>query len=238
LACTALFVFGSALAAAPSQPVLDAWGQMNHASIRVTTSDNGDFQQFDLDIAPNGDLRAHVKNREHGRTTQNTLLRIGHGALLVKGEPLEHGTEVGAADNPDMVLQTVTQLLAASGTPPSDVHGKIALDRHEDQWDIKIATEAAEAEYPAPWTLRGSVEAKPDGAIAFDLAHAFQTEETPVTVRYRGQLQHSAAATMFDDAMPLDGWQVFTVDGEFNATPLKPVPKTLGELRRRLKTPQ
>ena len=235
--------FASISAAEPSPELQRAWSEMNHLSLHVTTADTGDYQQFDYEITPQHDLRLRVEDHVKGEATRGSLMLIGDRALLVKDLPLEPGAEVDAIDSPALVLQVIEKLLAASGKSPREIHGKLPLDVNETAWDLSVSTASAEAEYPAPWTLRGSVEAKTDGAIAFDFVHAFRTEDVPVEIHYRGVWQKASKPVAFDDATPLTGWRAFSFgplthgDGhggtiyDFGATAIDPAPKTLKALR-------
>jgi len=239
----ASLLLGTAFAAEPSNDVLSAWSEMNHASIRVTTADDGDYQQFDYELTPQHDVRIRIEDMAHGKATKGAVMLVD-GALLVKDLPLEHGEEIDAIDSPALILQVVDKLLAWSSRSPREIHGRLPLDISETARDLSVSTASAEAEYPAPWTLRGSVEAKTDGAIGFDFVHAFRTEDVPIEIHYRGVWQKSAKAVALDDAMPLAGWRAFVLGPtqnsndtgttilDYGATPIEPLPKTLREMRQ------
>lgn len=237
-------LLGSAFAAEPSTEVLRAWSEMNHVSVRITTAQGGDYQQFYFDITPQHDLRVRVEDSAKGQATKGSVMLIGEHALLVKDLPLERGEEIDAIDSPALILQLIDKLLAASGKAPREIRGKLPLDIQETSWDLSVASASAEAEYPAPWTLHGSLESQSDGAIAFDFVHAFRTEDVPVEIHYRGVWQKAAKPIALDDAMSLAGWQAFSLgptthsDGhggtayDFGVKAIEPAPKTLQDVRK------
>jgi hypothetical protein len=236
----------SAAAAEPPKPIMAAWLEVNHASIRVSDPASADSQAFVYDIAPNQDLHVQTSIVSGGKITRGELLLLTDGVLLTHNMPLTRREEIDAIDVPVLTLQLVNKLLAAgTGKPPSALRGKSSVNLTEKSWGLNVGTISAGTEYPAPWRLKGSIEASRTHVISFDLMHSFNADGTAQAVHYVGSWERSSAPFVLDDAMSLSGWHVFRLGPvsssngvatiiDYTASDVAKSSKTLGELRKGL----
>ena len=236
----------SATAAEPPKAIMAAWLEVNHASIRASDPASADSQSFVYDIAPNQDLHVQTSIVAGGKITRGELLLLADGVLLAHNMPLTRREEIDAIDVPVLTLQLVNKLLAAgTGKKPSALRGKSNVDLTEKSWSLNVGTISAGAEYPAPWRLKGTIEASRTHVVSFDLIHSFDVSGTAQAVHYVGSWERSSAPFVVDDAMSLSGWHVFRtgpVSGsngaaaiiDYAASDVVKSSKTLGELRKGL----
>jgi hypothetical protein len=239
-----LTLAASATAAEPPKAIMTAWLEMNHASIRMSDPASADSQAFVYDIAPNQDLHVQTSIVSDGKITRGELLLLADGVLLTHNMPLTRREEIDAIDVPVLTLQLVNKLLAAgTGKKPSALRGKSTVDLTEKSWGLNVGTISAGAEYPAPWQLKGSIEASRTHVISFDLLHSFEVDGTAQAVHYVGNWERSSAPFVVDDAMSLSGWHVFRLGPvsssngvaaivDYAASEVVKSSKTLGELRK------
>ena len=221
--------------------VAAAWFKANHASVSVSAPGSSEKDAFTFDIATNGDLRIDASGSSDG-SGRGSLMLVS-GSLLVKDLALTADEEIDAIDAPVILLQLANKLLA-EGTKrkPSELKGKLKIDVRENARSVCAATPSAEAEYAAPWTLRGDVDSKSAGIVDFSLKFSFANQGKTQEILYAGQWAQSSTPVVFADSVSIEGWKVFTlgpvrrVEGastilDYGATADSKSYKTLGELR-------
>ncbi|HEY2397187.1 MAG TPA: hypothetical protein VGH81_14585 [Rudaea sp.] len=233
----------AALACEDSSSVTAAWFKVNHAIIEMSEPGSRDKQTYSFDLAKNGDLRLMSTTTTQAKVTQGALMLIS-GALLIRDLSVTRGEEIDAIDAPAIVLQLTNKLLAeATKKTPEKLKGKYVVDVKEEFRPICAATMSAEAEYLAPWSIAGDVEATAPGVLDYRLTHSFSAEGETHKILYTGQWKQSATPVTFDDAVSIEGWHVYRLGPirrqqgtstilDYGASIDSATYKTVGELRK------
>jgi hypothetical protein len=183
------------------------WFSATKVSLRA--SYGNDFANVVMSMATGHDFRIDTSQRKGDKSYSGSLIVVAGKRLLTKGIPLEPGTEIDVLDGPVLYVRLVFELLCR-GLPagPASVKSVRKVNVAEDREPLVINTPSGtNGEFPAPWTLSGSV--RPDGAgIAFDLLLACNGLEP---FRLKGSWTRAAALLELPDSMSLAGWRVFSL---------------------------
>ena len=182
------------------------WFNATKVSLRATYGN--DFADVVMSRATGHDFRIDTSQKKGDKSYSGSLIVVADKRLLTKGIPLEPGTEIDVLDGPVLYVRLVFELLCR-GVPsgPASVKSVRKVTLAEDKEPLVINTPSANGEFPAPWTLSGSV--RPDGAgVAFDLLLACNGLEH---FRLKGSWTRAAALLELPDSMSLAGWRVFSL---------------------------
>jgi hypothetical protein len=195
-----------------------------HASDGTST---GDWQ---FELGEHDDLRLILDSGE--------LVVVDGRLLLSKGLELPPGAEIDALDGPVLMLKLVLALLErAHPAGPQAVEHEAPIEIQASE-SLRIATQSAAGEWPAPWHLQGSVGRR-DSAIRFDLTFTSGVaSDAESRVEFGGQWQRVDPPPRLDEAMPLAGWQIHALGPrqrdallDYGTTPFEGDVTTLADLR-------
>lgn len=215
------------------------WYSVTSATLRYRNQDGGMTTLYEF--GENQDLKITVEVEENGRRTTGHIMLINGRRqwMLAKDAPLEKGYEIDAMDGPVLDLKLALELLrAAVPGGPSTVKEKATFDLKENRRPITVNTASASGGLEAPWTLHATIEPLAADQWSFELSVLAGGEAVQMSGTWRKE-----NPLVLGDAMPLDGWQIFTVgptkrmEGnstiyDYGAEMFKSPAKTLGELRK------
>ncbi len=190
-----------------------------------------------FEVAPNGDARIAIEQRDGTRRTGGTVLLIGGRWMLTQGSMSSSGKEVESLDLAVLDSQLVLVLLTAAlpdgpPAPGPPQHVRFA----EKNNPIRIATPTRSVEYRAPWTVVGSVAVPAsDAAASYQLAFTYSEQGNSRTIDFTGSAGTAKAPLDIPDSMRLAGWKLRRLpQAQPDAAAQPGVPKvaTIGELRR------
>jgi hypothetical protein len=222
--------------ATPRKDIVDAWTQLNAATIEMTSPGVAGSTKYEFEITPEADTRIHVTSTQNGLSTKGTLMLVS-GVLLAKDVPLPAGNELDVIDACGITLQLVNKLLAyGANSLPLSIRGRREVEMVETLDTLDVKTSTAAASLPPPWKLSGSVESLKTGHVTYDLTHAAGDEAPPV--RFVGTWEKRKPPPALPDATSIVGWKVYRIgaqDGEYGVTASAQKYPTLGALRAALK---
>lgn len=192
-------------AAVPSEEVVSAWFKMNALLVTMKVPGVAETLNYNFEVTANSDLRVNIVSKE---ATGNLMLISG--VLVARDLPVKPGYEIDALDAPVLTMQLVNKLLAAAaGVAPNLFRGHRKVDFTEATVPIHIATPSAEGQYPAPWSLMGSLDGAP-GLVTFRLKHSFKDANgNSYAVEYAGRWEQRSVSPTIPDSASLTGWKVF-----------------------------
>jgi hypothetical protein len=234
-------------AAAPT-PSPRSWLQGNRVRLTVVEHGGAKSVTYTFAIAPGGDMRIGIEEREGGTDTSRELLLISGRFLAVRGAKLPPGYEIDALDAAALSWQLAGRLLTtAAPGDPSNLRAPVRIALSESRAPISVSTNSAEETFPPPWSARGRVNPIGDGRIDFDFAFSFHSSVPPseaMEVHYSGRWENASPALAIEDGTSLSGWSVYVLGSrrrnekgqgemvDFGATPVKSAYGTVGDLRR------
>ena len=217
--------------ATPRKEVLDAWMQLNAATIEMTSPGASGSTKYEYEITPESDSRIQVSSTQHGQSMKGTVMLVS-GVLLAKDVP----GDLDLVDACGITLQLVNKLLAyGSDTVPLSIRGLREIAMTEKVDAIEVKTSGAEAKLDPPWKLSGTIDSQKVGHVTFDLTHTASVEAAPV--RFVGTWEKRKTPPELPDSMSIAGWKVYrigTKDGRYGATASEQTFATLGALRAAL----
>jgi len=222
-----------------------AWAPNDIRVSRTETGRPGSVSSH-FEIAPNGDARIAVEQRDDGAHSSGTILLISGRWMLTHGFPSSAGKEIEALDAAALNSQLVIVLLTAAlpggrPTPGPTQHVRFA----EKAKPIRIATASTSAEYHAPWTVTGSVTVpEADAPASYQLSFTYAEAGAARTVDFAGSVASTKSLLDLPDSMKLAGWKVRRLGTTPESSPTAAQPAagahqappqvaTLGELRQR-----
>jgi hypothetical protein len=172
----------------------------------------GSFDQKTLD--------ASIQIATHGskEPMNGTVALVGGYVMMTEGLKLEPGYEIDALDAPVLSMRLVMILLSrVFPGGPDQVVGTKQIDRM-DKVGVQFATPSASGYIPPPWRLKGRASRLADGAVAFDMALSYSSEEqskpkSSATMILKGELAR-LDRPVFRDADSLEGWTTYGVGAQ------------------------
>lgn len=234
-------------ASAPTPPPR-GWLQGNRVRLTVVEHGGAKTVTYVFAIAPGGDMRIGVEEREGSTETSREMLLISGRFLAIRGAKLSAGYEIDSLDAASLSWQLAGRLLT-SAVPgdPGTLRAPARIALTESRAPISVSTNSAEETFQPPWSARGRVNPIGDGRVDFDFAFSFHTSVPPseaMEVRYSGRWESSSPVPAIEDGTSLGGWSLYFLGPrrlqgkgqgemvEFGATPVKTPYGTVGDLRR------
>lgn len=214
------------------------WYKADHIEVRVQVAGAPDSYSATFDTAANGDTRILVDSSVPGQS--GTILLISGRWMATKDVVLQPGAEIDAMDMAALQVQTVLALLTrAFPNGPGTLESTNAVEIHEKETPIHVATSSASGTYRAPWALRGDVKRDQPSTVRFDLTF---TAPGQADLKLQGMIQSRTPRFELPAAFSLIGWSVHsigpsteTADGtsilDYGARSLEHTYRTIGELR-------
>jgi hypothetical protein len=169
---------------------------------------------FTIELGQSDDASVVINDPSAVGQQETRILLVAGRWMVTKGLIIEPGYEIDALDGPVLVMQTVTLLLdKAVPAGPDTIQSQIAIDLIEKLQSLRVNTQSAEGEYPAPWQVKGTVVRRSPTIIAFDLNFVCKAEDTGGTqsIHYAGTWERDPVTPALSEQMSLKGWQVFWV---------------------------
>jgi hypothetical protein len=190
---------------------VSAWVAFTRITLKESVA--GDSVEWVGSLDPKTlDASIDVATRGSKESMKGTVALVGGQVMMTRGLELEPGYEIDTLDAPVLSIRLVMILLSRvfSGGP-DQVVGTKKIDRL-DSVGIRYATPSASGYIPPPWRLKGRVSRSADGAVAFDLALSFPSEDSKskssATIMLKGGLAR-LDRPVFHDADSLEGWTTY-----------------------------
>jgi hypothetical protein len=183
--------------------------------------------------------------------TKGSILLVGGQAVATRGFTPEAGFELDALDIAIVNLKVLTELLdAALPAGPAALKASHAVSAKDDRAPIFVNTPGANAQFNAPWSLKGRLERRDANAVSFRLELEAPGGEKPGERSrwvFTGKASGSVKGRVMDDSMSLAGWTAYGLGParpakaqshaslRFGATKLPGPFATLKDLRAALK---
>src|SRR5215831_2743479 len=182
----------------------------NDISVSRTVAGQPGSASTHFEIGANGDARIAVDLHTGGARTRGTILLISGRWMLTQGFTGAEGREIEALDAAALNSQLVIVLLTAAlpnGPPAPGAPQYVRVAEKNNP--IKIATASRSAEYPAPWTVVGSVSVQSAEAPAsYQLSFTYPEEGLARTIDFAGSVGNAKSPLEFPDSMKLAGWKI------------------------------
>jgi hypothetical protein len=227
------------------------WSELADYTITVKVPPKGDtgtwkFRTFEdpADVVLDFDTPA-TKGR-----TKGTIMLVGGEAIATRGFTPEAGYEMDPLDAAVVNLKILTRLLdAAVPAGPSALKGKQAVNVREEKAPIFASTPTANAQFKAPWSLKGTIERVDATTISYqlelDVPDADKKAER-VRWTFSGTAGGTPKGRVLDNATSLAGWTAYRLGPpknakqghtalKFGATKLPGTVATVKDLRASLK---
>ena len=225
------------------------WAELADYAITAKVPPKGEAASWKFRaFADAADLAVELDTPAAKGRTRGSLLLVGGEALAVRGFEPEKGFEIDVLDVAVLNLKIVTQLLeAAMPKGPAAVTASHAVRHRNDKVPLVVSTPTSNAQFGAPWSLKGTVRRVDARTVAFDLeveaAGAAKGERARWS--FAGTAAGAAKDRKLDDATSLAGWSAwrFGPDGKkgshaglkFAATRLDGPFATVRDLRANLR---
>jgi hypothetical protein len=145
--------------------------------------------------------------------TKGTIMLVGGEAFATKGYTPEAGYELDPLDAAVVNLKILTRLLdAAVPAGPSALKGKQAVNVREETTPIFASTPTANAQFKAPWSLKGTVERVDATTISYQLeldVPGADRKSERVRWTYSGTAGGTQKGRVLDNATSLAGWTAY-----------------------------
>ena len=193
-----------------------------------------------MSVTRGGDARIESSGFSEGKSFAGSLMLISGNRMLTKDVPIEPGAEIDALDGPVLQARLALELLSrAAPGGPATLASAQAINVSDAKDSIKINTASAGGEFPAPWTLKGTV--KPDGSgSVFELTFSCAGFKEPM--KMSGTWVVRAIPLELPDTLSIQGWRVFSLGPyskrdssgtiyDYGAQEIRKKFRTLGEVR-------
>jgi hypothetical protein len=223
---------------------LPSWAP-NDISVSRSEPGQAGIASTHFEVAPDGDARIAIDRRDASTHTTGTILLIGGRWMLTQGFAASAGKEIESLDLAALSSQLVIVLLTATLPEGPPAPGPPQHVRFAEKTNpIRIATASASAEYPAPWTVVGTVTVPGTGAAPnYQLSFTYSDQGVSRTLEFAGSAGNAKSPVDFPDSMKLTGWKIrrlpqsvesslTAVQPDSQAQQAPPKAATLGELRR------
>lgn len=153
--------------------------------------------------------------------TKGTIMLVGGEAIATKGFMPEAGYEMDPLDAAVVNLKILTRLLdAAVPAGPSALKGKQAVNVREEKAPIFASTPTVNAQFKAPWSLKGSVERVDANTISFQLeldVPGVDKKSGRVRWMFSGTAGGTQKGRVLDNTTSLAGWTAYRLGPPKNA---------------------
>jgi hypothetical protein len=185
---------------------MNPWESGNRIALRA--SDGISIGDWQFELAEHDDLRLRLDQRAPDEALAGELVVVEGRLLLSKGLELPPGAEIDALDGPVIMLKLVLELLEhALAAGPEAIEHETPVDVHGSE-GVRIATQSAGGEWPAPWHLQGRVD-RSGSVIRFDLTFTSGLgSDAESRLELGGQWERVDPAPQLDEDMPLAGWRI------------------------------
>lgn len=247
LAAVLLVPLGAFAQANPHAVRASPWAELADYTLAVKTPEGATGTWKYRAFADASDLALELDTPGPKGRTKGSMLLVGGEAIATHGFEPEKGFEIDPLDVAVLNLKILTQLLdAAMPRGPSSVTAKHAVQHRNDKVPLVVSTPTSNAQFGAPWSLKGTVRRVDAQTVAFDLEvqAAGATKGERARWSFAGTAAGVAKDRKLDDATSLAGWSAwrFGPDGKkgshaglkFAATRLDGPIATVRDLRAKL----
>jgi hypothetical protein len=194
-----------------------AWTGPAHTRLDVDFPGGEFHARWDIHRCACGDVLVRAEETLPEGPSTGELLLVGGRVLLARDFP-DMGAGAALLDSPMLMLQLLLVLVQqAEPAGPATIEAPLEVDLAEDAKPLRLDTGTAHGGFPAPWRLRGTLQAAEPGSRRFDLEFAFASgmtrqAEPDASMRLEGSMDFGDRAFPYDGQMRLKGWTVFTLD--------------------------
>jgi hypothetical protein len=221
------------------------WLSVNSLSLRLREPATGRSETWDFSTPEENSFVVDFVLHRQQQTVVGKIILVGGRVMLLKGIPADPGDELFALDASKVMFTLVVNVLTqAFPKGPQGLNGKVTADVAEAKRSIMIGTMTDSFWFPAPWSVKGSLERLSSEAIAYALffrSARFGNDEKS-GINLVGEWKNTVPPPKLDSAMSLEGWSVYSlgpmsrVSGTtsylwYGAKPLSLPVRTLGELK-------
>ena len=252
LAAVLLVPLGAFAQANPHAVRASPWAELADYTLAVKTPEGATGTWKYRAFADASDLALELDTPGPKGRTKGSMLLVGGEAIATRGFEPEKGFEIDPLDVAVLNLKILTQLLdAAMPRGPASVTAKHAVQHRNDKMPLVVSTSTSNAQFGAPWSLKGTVRRVDAASVAFDLEVEASSEAKGGARRrwtFAGTAGGAARDRKLDDSASLAGWSAWRFGPsemkkgshatlKFAATKLDGPFATVRDLRARLAKP-
>ena len=213
-----------------------AWSQIFFARIDTTYS-GGDFHaRWDVSRSEHGDMHIRAEETLPGEIRTGEQLLLNGNALLVKGFENHQGDLSALLDSPVLMMQLLFVMLQKAGPAgPSALSETLEPEILEPQVPLLLDSGVATGQFPAPWSLKGTIRPAPRGRVIYELNFEFELRDAELNIQkqeilFSGYLDYLAQKFPVDESTLMDGWTLEWLNNDENHPELEP-DMTLGQFK-------
>lgn len=168
---------------------------------------------------------------------QGEILVVADKAMLTRSLKIEKGYELYALDGATLLYRLALNLLERIYPEgPADISVRRKIDFTELSEAIYVSTTSAYINFYAPWSVKGYVEKKNKGRIAYDIIFNWTIPDRhgSENIRFFGEWIITNETSTLPDDLKLDDWRIYRlglVEKQIGARRIYDIDATLSATR-------
>jgi hypothetical protein len=143
---------------------------------------------------------------------QGEILVVAEKAMLTRSFEIETGYEIYALDGATLLYRLALSILdRIYPEGPTDVNERRQVDFTELSETIYVSTTSAFINFYTPWSVKGYVEKKNKGKIAYDIIFNWTTPDKhgSENIQFFGEWIRTNETLTLPDDLKLDDWRIY-----------------------------